>query len=31
MDIEVERVLRAVATRIGANEVASKAALPLAG
>lgn len=31
MDIEVERVLRAVATRIGANEVASKVALPLAG
>ena len=31
MDIEVERVLRAVATRIGANEVVSMGALPLAG
>jgi lipopolysaccharide heptosyltransferase I len=31
MDIEVERVLRSVATRIGARETASKSALPLAG
>ena len=31
MDIEVERVLRAVATRIGANEVVSMSGLPLAG
>jgi ADP-heptose:LPS heptosyltransferase len=31
MDIEVERVLRAVATRIGANEVVAMGALPLAG
>jgi ADP-heptose:LPS heptosyltransferase len=31
MDIDVERVLRAVATRIGANEVVSRSALPLAG
>ena len=31
MDIEVERVFRAVATRIGANEAIAKSALPLAG
>jgi len=31
MDIEVERVVRAVARRIGATEIASATALPLAG
>jgi ADP-heptose:LPS heptosyltransferase len=31
MDIEVERVLRAVATRIGASDIVSRSALPLAG